>query len=68
MGKPLSMDLRSRVLAAVDEDELPGCGTAFRGGGSDGDRWHDQRRSKVAMRPRHRVATRGRGGSKRTST
>ena len=38
MGKPLSMDLRSRALAAIDEgDELPGCGGALRGGAGDGD-------------------------------
>lgn len=38
MGKPLSMNLRSRVLAAVDEGM--GCRAA-----AMVIRWHDQRRS-----------------------
>ncbi len=38
MGKPLSMDLRSRALAAVDE------GMSCRAAAATVIRWHDQRR------------------------
>lgn len=46
MGKPLSMDLRSRALAAVDEGLS--CRAAARRFGVSAStviRWHDQRRS-----------------------
>ncbi len=51
MGKPLSMDLRSRVLAAVDKGM--GCRAAARRFGVAAAtviRWHDQRRSTGSCR------------------
>ncbi|MDQ1231544.1 transposase [Sphingomonas sp. SORGH_AS 879] len=51
MGKPLSMDLRSRALAAVDEGMR--CRTAavrFGVAAAKVIRWHDQRRSTGTYR------------------
>lgn len=46
MGKPLSMDLRSRALTAVDEGmSCRGAATRFGVSASTVIRWHDQRRS-----------------------
>ena len=46
MGKPLSMDLRSRALAAVDERlSCRAAAHRFRVAASTVIRWHDQRRS-----------------------
>jgi transposase len=45
MGKPLSMDLRSRALAAVDEGmSCRGAAARFGVAPSTVIRWHDQRR------------------------
>ncbi len=46
MGKPLSMDLRSRALGAVDEGmSCRSAATRFGVSASTVIRWHDQRRS-----------------------
>ena len=46
MGKPLSMDLRSRALAVVDEGlSCRAAATRFGVSASTVIRWHDQRRS-----------------------
>ena len=69
MGKPLSMDLRSRALAAVDEGMS--CRAAARRYGVAAAtviRWHDQRRNTVAMPPRPKAATPDRSGSRRIGT
>lgn len=58
MGKPLSMDLRSRALAAVDEGMS--CRAAARRFGVAAAtviRWHDQRRSTGGYPHGHRKTT-----------
>ena len=46
MGKPLSMDLRSRALAAVDEGmSCRATATRFGVAAATAIRWHDQRRN-----------------------
>lgn len=54
MGKPLSMDLRSRALAAIDEGaSCRAAATRFGVSASTVIRWHDRRRStgSYAARP-----------------
>ena len=53
MGKPLSMDLRSRALAAVDEGmSCRAAAVRFGVAAATVIRWHDQRRSTGAYAPR----------------
>jgi len=53
MGKPLSMDLRSRALAAVDEGmSCRGAAERFGVAPSTAIRWHDQRRRQGHCNPK----------------
>jgi transposase len=66
MGKPLSMDLRSSALAAVDEGMS--CRVAarrFSVAAATVIRWHDQRRSTGGFAANRKAETRDRGGPRR---
>jgi transposase len=53
MGKPLSMDLRSRALAAVDEGmSCRGAAARFGVAPATVIRWHDQRRRQGHCNPK----------------